>query len=261
MDATILSSEDNIRFSQHEVDALEDITKEILDSIDNGKEFCILPAGTFRITRTISLPSNFLLKGSGNLDTTLVLGNYVNNNMFTNVSYGVKGSRDRSIFISNLRINGNSAAQYKPDNERRLSFCNGFYFANADECKFTCVVLENILQTGLHFRNCTSVSILDMQSQDLGWSGVSTSGTIGIEVLDFLIHNSGHDHRHSAVHLDGGGKVYLRGRVTKCVGNGIMLDSSFGPFSHAVVEVEASACMRGISLIGSGEEQVHTALG
>lgn len=252
-------SENATRFASDEVDALDDITEELQAMVEKGGE-CTLPPGTFRVMRTIRLPSNLDLRGSGELETTLVLGNGVNNNLFTNAAYGNRGIRDRDIFVSNLRINGNQPAQVKPKTERRLSFCNGFYFADADNCCFSRVILENILQTALHFRGCSNIRICDMKSQDLGWSGVSSSGTHGITVTDFLIHNSGNDHRHSAVHLDGGGKAYLRGAVTKCVGNGIMLDSSFAPFSHAVVEVEASDCMRGVSLVGSGEEQVQTIL-
>jgi hypothetical protein len=247
------------RFSRDEVDALEDITDDLQAMAKKEGEWT-LPKGLFKVSRTIRLGSELHLTGAGRLETTLVLANDVNNNMFVNSGYVQKDIRNANIKVSNLRINGNQTAQAKPAHERRLSFCNGFYFADADGCSFQDLVLENILQTALHFRTCSRIDITRITAQDLGWSGVSTSGTSEIKVQDFYIHDSGNDHRHSAIHLDGGGKAYLQGRITKCVGNGIMLDSSFAPFSQAVVEVDASDCMRGVALVGSGEVQVHSVM-
>lgn len=246
-------------YTPEQVDALEDITEELQSLADKGEDVT-LRAGAFRVSRTIKLPDNCHLRGADNMGTTLVLGNAVNNNMFTNAGYGKNDVRNSNIRLSNLRLNGNLQAQFKPETEKRLSFCNILYFANSDQCEFDKLFVLNVLQTALHFRHCTKITIKKLYAEHLGWSGISTSGTSEIVATDFNILDSGNDHRHSAIHLDGGKGAYLRGDIRKCVGNGIMLDATFGPFSHALVEVNASECMRGISLIGSGDVQVHTVL-
>lgn len=241
-----------------QAESLPDLTEE-LDRLAALPGEHHLPAGAYRVSRTISLSDGCHIVGAGDMKTTLVLADGVNNNMFTNSAYWTNGTNN-DIRISNLRLNGNQKRQFKPESEKRLSFCNGVYLANVTDCVFDNLVIENVLQTSLHFRRCTTVRINGLQTQDLGWSGISTSGTSDLEARDFYIYNSGNDHRHSAVHLDGGKGAFLHGEVKKCVGNGVMLDSSFAPFSHALVQVEARYCMRGISLIGSGDVQVHSVL-
>jgi hypothetical protein len=253
-----LSTVDAYQEMAARVGSLIDITEDLEERASTPGEH-VLPKGTFRVSRTIGLSDDCHIAGFGNMETTLVLADGVNNNMFTNSGYRQEAPNN-NIKVSNLRINGNQDKQRKPADEKRLSFCNAFYMANVTNCAFEDIVIENVKQTSLHFRRCTTVRIDRFKSQGLGWSGISTSGTDDLEATDFYIYDSGNDHRHSAVHLDGGKGAYLHGEVKKCVGNGIMLDSSFAPFSHALVQVNSEQCMRGISLIGSGEVQVHSVL-
>lgn len=231
----------------------DDITDMLQAAAFSGTE-TILPEGTFKISRTILLGSGCNISGSGIKGTKLVLEDGVNNNMFTNESI-TKGNKN--IILKNLHLEGNATHQIKPVTERRLSFCNGVYLANVENSQFHDLIVENFLQTALHFRTCKNVDIRCLHAEKLGWSGISTSGTDNLKAIDFYIYNSGNDHRHSAVHLDGGNCSILKGVVKKCVGNGIMLDATFAPFSSAVVQVEASECMRGVALIGSAERQPH----
>lgn len=253
-----LMSVDEYEAIADRVGILKDLTDELEDCAASPGEH-VLPKGTFRVSRTIGISDNCHIAGGGKMETTLVLANGVDNNMFTNSAYRKNGT-NQNIKVSNLRINGNQHKQAKPEDEKRLSFCNAFYMANVTNCCFEDLVVENVFQTALHFRRCMKVRINRFKSQDLGWSGISTSGTNDLEATKFYIYNSGNDHRHSAVHLDGGKNTFLQGKVKKCVGNGVMLDSTFAPFSHAFVQVHSTQCMRGISLVGSGEEQVHSVL-
>lgn len=206
-----------------------------------------LPKGLFYISDTIELPSNTELSGCGEL-TKLILSSSVNKNMFTNQDK-VKGNEN--IKISNISLDGNWKEQFKPENEKRVSFCNMVYFAKCKNVSFLSIKAENVFQTILHFNNCDGVNIYGLDARYLGWSGISTSGTDNIIATKVYIFDSGNDHRHSAIHLDGGIGSYLEVDVNTCVGNGVMLDSTFSDFSRSAVKANCKNCMRGVSCIGS----------
>lgn len=234
--------------------SMEDITEEIQAAVDSGRD-CKIPPGEFLISRTVLLDNDTVISGTGDCATTLRLAPGVNDNIFTNRDHEGGNS---GIAISNLRLIGSSETQWKPESEKRLSFCNGLYLARSTDVLIQDLVVTNVKQTALHFRQSKKVAINGFVAEDLGWSGISTSGTSDLVATDFKIVDSGHDHRHSAIHLDGGSGAYLHGMIDKCVGNGVMLDASFAPFANAVVSVEASRCMRGIAMIGSQESQPHS---
>lgn len=212
----------------------------------------VLPRGVFSVSRTVLLHDGAHLCGSGDQDTTLVMAGGMNSNMFTNAVHGV-GNKD--ICLENIRLVGNQAAQWRPEGECRVSFCNAVYLANVKGSSFKDIHIYDVFQTALHFSGCSDVSINNLHAEKLGWSGISTSGTDDIVATNIAIINSGNDHRHSAVHLDGGSRAYVQGVIRGCVGNGVMLDSAFAKLTNCVVEVEASSCMRGVALIGDAEEQ------
>ena len=242
----IKRSESSTVFINSEDDGPDDITDFLQNSIDNNS-VTTLPEGEFILSRTIVIGSNKIIKGQGER-TVLKLGSAVNANMFTNKSHKEGNSK---ITIENLLLDGNLTEQYKPEDEKRLSFCNLVYFSNTKDVVFNNITGINCFQTVLHFNNCDNVQIEGLLAKNLGWSGISTSGTNNIKATKIRIFDSGKDHRHSAIHLDGGKGAYIEADIDKCVGNGVMIDATFSPFSHAVVKANCSNCMRGISLIGS----------
>lgn len=211
-----------------------------------------IPEGKFFISDTILLPSGARIIGSGEFNSEIHFSDDVNKNMFTNSDYQAGNS---DITIENLSLDGNWKNQRKPENEKRISFCNMFYFAKSNNLSFKGIRAFNCYQTVLHFNNSKDIFIEGLHSENLGWSGISTSGSDNIVAKNVYIYNSGNDHRHSAIHLDGGRGAYLECTVIKCNGNGVMLDSTFSDFSHAVVTANCSECMRGVSLIGSPKSQ------
>lgn len=229
----------------------DNITKTLQKSLINDVVI-VIPKGRFYIDETIKIPSNVVIKGEGNCESEIFLCDHVNANMFTNINHK---SGNKNIHVENLALNGNWEKQFKPDSETRVSFCNIFYICRGENITFKKINAFNCYQTALHFNNSNGINIDGLFSKDLGWSGISTSGTNNLIAKNVYVYNSGNDHRHSAIHLDGGRGAYLECTVIKCNGNGVMLDSTFSDFSHAVVKANCSECMRGVSLIGSPKSQ------
>jgi hypothetical protein len=226
------------------------ITNEIISRLAINDEV-ILPEGEFVISQTIFIGSNKSIRGSGNRATKLRMVDGMNGNMFTNSDHK---SGNENIRLENLYLDGNRENQFKPMDEKRVSFCNLVYFARVSNAFFNEVDGVECYQTVLHFSNCKNITINKFVAKHLGWSGISTSGTQNLVATNVVIYDSGNDHRHSAIHLDGGGNVYVQANIEKCVGNGVMLDATFSPFSHAVVNAHCSDCMRGIALIGAPDK-------
>ncbi len=225
----------------------EDITEKLQYAVDSFSTV-LLPEGDFLLSDTIYLGSDVVIKGVSKSKTRLFMKKYTNCNIFTNKDYSLGSEK---IELSDLYINGNGLHQERPESQKKLSFCNAVYLAKSKNLKFSNLIIEDCHQTALHFNNSSDIHINNVETGNLGWSGLSTSGSERIVVTKFYVYNSGNDHRHSAIHLDGGGMVYLECVVDGCVGNGVMLDSTFSPFSNAVVVARVKDCMRGVALIGS----------
>lgn len=234
---------------------MEDITVKLKEQVTSSNEV-VIPEGRYLITDTIDIPSNVKIIGT-NGNTELHFGDAVNKNMFTNLDHSHGNSH---ITIEDIKIYGNWKKQFRPESQNKLSFCNAFYFSNVTKASFKKVEVSGFLQTALHFNNCDEVSVSGLNARDLGWSGISTSGTNNLFADDIYIYNSGCDHRHSAVHIDGGINIFLECSVVKCNGNGVMLDSTFSDFDHAIVSANCYECMRGIALIGSPKSTPNTIL-
>lgn len=233
-----------------------DITEELQLLIDNNAKV-LIPEGEFYLSGTIKFSSDVELRGESHELTKLHMSKGTNCNIFSNVNQR-EGSEN--ITLTDLYINGNGSFQSRPEEQKKLSFCNAVYLANSKNLKFKNLIIEDCHQTALHFNNSDGVEIFNVITRKLGWSGLSTSGTSNLVATRFYVYDSGNDHRHSAIHLDGGYGIYLKCKVEKCVGNGVMLDSTFSPFGQAVVEAECSFCMRGLSLIGSAKSQPRSIL-
>ena len=233
-----------------------DLQKRIDDAC--GKQVTIeLPPGTFSISRSIRLNSNIVLRGSKNGRTRLVLADETNDHLFSNYDH-VNGNYD--ILVEELDINGNSANQTRSVEDTRLSFCNLFYFKKLFGGQFRNISAYDCKQTAFHFNGCSDISISGVNCENLGWSGISTSGTDQLKATNTLIRNSGQENMHSAVHLDGGSGAFLECTVEICTGNGIMLDSRYAAFSKAVVAAHCTGCRRGISLSGAHENPLQDVL-
>jgi polygalacturonase len=256
MVTTKLERVDLSDFSIVKAETGSDITEELQLLIDSNSKV-LIPQGEFYLSNTIKFSSNIELRGESQGLTRLYMSKGTNCNIFSNVNQREGGE---NITVSDLYINGNGSFQSRPEDQKKLSFCNAVYLANSKNLRFKNLTIEDCHQTALHFNNSDGVEIFNVITRNLGWSGLSTSGTSNIVATRFYVFDSGNDHRHSAIHLDGGHGVYLKCKVEKCVGNGVMLDSTFSPFSQAVVEAECSFCMRGLSLIGSAKSQPRSIL-
>jgi len=214
----------------------------------------LLEPGVFQFEKTVFLPSNIRLIGSGRDLTQIVLTRNSSCHIFTNADH-IKGNS--SIEISRLSLNGNMEYQPKPKNLKGITFSCGFYFKNVKNVVITDLSISNIRQTGLHFNGSENIKIREYVCDTAGWSGVSTTRTDAIDI-EAYISNAGLDVQHSGVHLDGGKYARFTGSVTRTTGNGIMLDSRNAHFSHAVINAHVSNCKRGVSLSGYHKHELHT---
>jgi len=224
-----------------------DITKSLQEAINKNHGKIIIPEGSYTVSKTILLVSDTHICGADDHSTKLVFADATNSNMFMNVD-GAMGNSN--ITVENLWIDGNATKQFRPKEEKKLSFCNIFYLRKSSKIYLSNIKATNCKQTAMHFNNCLGVRIKKLHADGMGWSGISTSGTDDIQATDVYIHDSGKDIIHSAVHYDGGVGSYFSGVIEKCTGNGVMLDSKFSTFNKSVVEAECTDCKRGVSLSG-----------
>ncbi len=225
---------------------------------NKGKKIVLLlPKGHYQIRRTILLYNNTSLLGAKNKGTKITLASGVNDNMLTNEDH-IKGNCN--IKVENIWLDGNAVQQSKPEDEKRLSFCNIFYFKNAHKIQLLKIKATNCKQTAMHFNNSKNIVIDKLKAIGMGWSGISTSGTDNIKATQVYVFDSGNETRHSAVHFDGGIGSYFEGVVEKCTGNGIMLDSKYSPFNKSVIKAKCIDCKRGIAMFGAQKSRINNVL-
>lgn len=208
----------------------------------------VLSTGHFKFNSVLYLPPNTRVIGSGVNDTTIELLPHSNSHLFSNVQ-----KKDAENFhLEGFRIIGNSEFQEKPQGHKPLTFSCAMYFKGVDRVTISNVEFFDIRQTAMHFNSSKNILIKDCFCERLGWSGLSTSNAFNLWADGLTIRDAGLDHRHSAIHLDGGIGNYCFADVAETTGNGIMLDSTFGPLSHVRVRGRATTSKRGVSLSGSG---------
>lgn len=230
--------------------------QNLIDSLPLGG--CIaLPPGRIIVGQTLRLSSGIWLRGSGAEATTLWLDDHSDCHILTNNSHR---AGDSFIALSNLGLVGNHSNQREPGGITVPTFACGVYLKNTNHAHIENVSATEIRQTGLHFSECESVRITNYTANDVGWSGISTSGTDDIVIRGSAVIGAGKDGIHSGVHIDGGMGSIVEAKTKDVSGNAIMLDSSFCPLSHSIVRSICSKSRRGVSLNGSVEhalEHVH----
>jgi hypothetical protein len=227
------------------------ITRALADL--GGPGIVYLPPGTFAVRSVIKLPSHVAVIGAGADHTTIELAPGAGCHVFTNED---GGGRSEGIELRGFRLEGNMRTQHKPPDLKGITFACGGYFKRVDDLVVADVVASSIRQTAFHFNNCSKVRLERLTTDELGWSGVSTSGTDDITLREVVVTRAGLDKRHSGIHLDGGHGASVHALVEDCTGNGIMLDSTFAAMSDVVVRGVARRCMRGLSLSGDRESQL-----
>jgi SAM-dependent methyltransferase len=218
-----------------------------IDSLDRGGVVYVR-AGTYHVERTILLRSGVQLVGDGPRSTNIVLVAGANCHMLSNENHD---EGNEAIRLSGFSLEGNMRGQERPADATGITFACGAYFKTADDVSIADVVAHGIRQSAFHFSDCTNVDVHHAETDELGWSGVSTSRADNIVLRNLVITNSGLDVRHSGIHLDGGTSAYVEVVVDKCVGNGIMLGSEYSPLRDVVVRSSARRSLRGISLTGT----------
>ena len=206
-----------------------------------------LAPGAYRVDTTIKLPSHVAVVGAGPALTTITLSPGSSCHVFTNDDHA-KGNE--GIELRGFTLEGHMREQPRPPDLKGITFACGGYFKRVAHLVIDDIVAHAIRQTAFHFNHCSDVDIHRLEADELGWSGVSTSGTDDIRLRRVVVTNSGLDVRHSGIHLDGGTGAHVEALVDGCTGNGIMLDSTFSPLSDVVVHGVARRSMRGLSLSG-----------
>jgi len=232
--------------------SLPDGIHRAVASLEGGGLVYLAP-GEYRVDATVELPTGVALIGAGPLLTKITLTPGSNCHMFTNADHD-KGNQ--GIELRGFTLDGTMRSQHKPADLKGITFACGGYFKRVKDLVVDDVVARSIRQTAFHFNHCSNVDIHRLEADELGWSGVSTSGTDDIRLRRVVITNSGLDVRHSGVHLDGGRGAYVDAVVDVSTGNGIMLDSKFSPLSDVVVHGTARRSMRGLSLSGDHENEL-----
>lgn len=216
-----------------------------------GSGTVFLGPGEYVVDSTIELPSGVSLVGAGAASTTITLAPGSSCHVFTNDDHA-KGNE--AIELRGFTLEGNMRTQPRPPDLTGITFACGGYFKRVKQLVVKDIVAHGIRQTAFHFNHCKHVMIERLEADELGWSGVSTSGTDDIVLRGVVVTNSGLDVRHSGIHLDGGTGAYVEAVIDTCTGNGIMLDSKFSPLSDVVVRGVARRSMRGLSLSGDHEK-------
>jgi len=212
-----------------------------------------MPPGSFCIDETIELRSGVALVGAGPDATTICLAPGSNCHIFTNSDHQ-NGNSDMQL--RGFSLDGNMSGQHRPPDARGVTFACGGYFKRVTGLLVDDVVARSIRQTAFHFTQCSKVEVRHLVADEMGWSGVSTSGTDDIVIREVVVTDAGLDVRHSGLHLDGGRGGYVDAVVDGCTGNGIMLDSTFSPLSDYVVRAVARRSMRGLSLSGDLDNEL-----
>ncbi len=199
--------------SEYQDSDITDVLQRRIDERIGDWQCIVLPTGRFTISRTIRLPTDCAIRGTGNRQTTLCLADDTNDHMFTNMDHQ---HGNHNIRIENMHLEGNAANQKKREDDQRVSYCDMGYFHRASDAKFVDISARDCRQTAFHFTHCDGIEISGLDCTDLGWSGVSTSGTDDFVVKNTRITNAGLESMHSAIHLDGGSGSYV-----ECVIKGV----------------------------------------
>jgi len=145
-----------------------------------GKIF--LPAGTYSINSTTTIPSNVWIEGAGASSTILYVQNNSNCSVFANSD---QTNGNTNIKISNLKIDGNKS------NNR---FGYGIYFKYVDNSQIENCFIYNTAWEAIYFEGSASKSKKNIVSHNI----VDGSGGIGIEfyggshniITDNLVQNN-----------------------------------------------------------------------
>lgn len=212
-----------------------------------------LPPGDYLVDSTIRLPSHLAVVGAGPDHTTITLAPGSACHVFTNDDHA-KGNEH--LELRGFTLEGNMRDQHRPPEATGTTFACGGYFKGVTGLTVADVVAHAIRQTAFHLSHCSSAVLERIEMDELGWSGVSTSGTDDLVLRRVVITNAGLDVRHSGIHLDGGRGASIDAVVDGCTGNGIMLGSKFSPLTDVVVHGVARRSMRGISLFGQADNEL-----
>jgi len=110
-----------------------------------GKIF--LPAGTYSINSTTTIPSNVWIEGAGASSTILYLQNNSNCTVFTNSDHTNGNS---NIKISNLKIDGNK--------DNNTGTCHGIWFYNVSNSKIENTYIYNVEDYGIYVYNSSATN-------------------------------------------------------------------------------------------------------
>ena len=237
-----------LRVKPSEVGALYTLAQDYPEGVH-----VVLEEGRFETDQCIYLPSNTIIEGQGRDATTIALKPRSNCHVATNADY-VGGNHN--ILVQKLSVTAARAKQSRPEGYTALTYACGFYFKNMQRVTVQDARLSDVTQNALHFNNSRDICVRDVDSFDLGWSGLGTSGASNIHVA-MTVSKAGLETTHSGIHFDGGIGIFCDSEVTDTTGNGIMIDSAYAPLSHCEVRARVSGCYRGVSLSGSADNALE----
>ncbi len=232
-----------------------DLLYNIENELPQGGTVNIWP-GYYKISNPIVIPSNTSLTGTAP-GVRIELADNSNCHMITNSDY-VEGNTN--ITVSNVECFGERKHQSRPPDHKALTYACGIYFKRCQNISVVNTRLFEIAQNAIHLNNSDQILLKKIHTENLGWSGLGTSGASSIRLEEFDVYSAGLETIHSGIHLDGGVGIYINARVYDCTGNGIMLDSTYAELYHCEVEATSKRNFRGLSLSGSGERKLGSVL-
>lgn len=238
--------------------ALDDLTERLEEWIAKASpnQAIALPPGTFTLSRTVTLPSNIALKGAGaDTDgTTLVLAANTDAPMFANAD---KADGNDNITIEDVALDGNGRKQGRHEDSGPARAM--LLFQHVRSAVLRNVAARDGVQTAFHFTRCSDIAIDGLDCTGMAWSGVRTSGTDRISVLNARIRWSGNAPRHAAIQINGGFGVHVDCDVELC-SVGVVLSSRLGALENAVMRAKCVDCRSGIILRGDEGNRLHNVL-
>ncbi len=160
------------------------------------------------------------------------------------------------ITVRDLTLDGSRHEQHRPADSDHV-WAMGGSFRSASQIRLARIHAQHVRQSAFHFFECSDVVVEDLLAVDLGWSGISTSGTDNIVIRRTTVSGAGLDTKHSGIHLDGGTGVFVQAVVENCTGNAIMLDSTYRELKHVAVDSVGRRSFRGLSLSGASENDLR----
>ena len=229
--------------------------KEFEKALQDKIQKIEIEADSLCVSKSIELYSNLEIIGK-NGTTKIVLKENSNCHVFRSVA------KTNNIKLHNLYVVGNSKFQNKPQNVQEVAYCCGIYLKDVHSADIKNCVFIDIKQTAVHCSGSTNIVISGCYTEHVGWSGFSTFKTDQYVLSDSHSIDSGCDTKHSAIHIDGGSRIYIKNLfVEQCTGNGIMIDSTAAPIDTVSIENNfVTKAHRGISLSGKSESSIHNLL-